>query len=85
MSGGSPQIDYPEGTVLLKTKLRYGKLSYKKDDLVTRYKTWNPSEGIVESLRREHASVAEAQVKIEFRNNAIVQTVVQSQSWCTVS
>ena len=77
-------MDYPEGTVLLETKLRYGKLSYKKDDLVTRYKTWNPPKEIVESLKQKHASTVEAQVKIEFRKNRIVQTVVPSESWCTV-
>ena len=77
-------MDYPEGTVLLETKLRYGKLSYKKDDLVTRYKTWNPRKEIVESLKQNHASIAEAQVKIEFRKNRIVQTVVPRESWCTV-
>ena len=85
MSGGSPHLGYPEGTVLLETKLRYGKLSFKESDLVTRYNTWDPPNEIVESLRQEHASVAEAQVKIEFRQNAIVKKVdVPSQSWCTV-
>ena len=69
--------------MLLETKLRYGKLSFKKEDLVTRYKTWNPPKEIVELLREKHASVAEAQVKIEFEKNKFVQTVVPN-SRCTV-
>jgi len=68
-------LNFPEGTLLLDTRLRFGELSYADDDLVVRENTWYPPEEILQSLRRQFGSTPEVQVKLVVRQNTVVQNV----------
>ena len=75
--------DYPKGTVLLETRLRYGELSYKEADLVRRESGWSPPEEILQSLRQKHGSKPEAKVKLIVEGNGILESV-EELGRCTV-
>ena len=82
VSTGRTHLNFPEGTVLLETRLRYGELSYTERDLVTKESTWRPPEEISKSLQRKYATTREAEVKIEVKeNNKIVQNVAIIYPW----
>lgn len=55
---------YPEGTVLLHTRLRYGRISFEVGDVKTWDRAWMPSEKIVQDLVREWGK--EVEVNVQF-------------------
>ena len=64
-SGASgTSVDYPAGTVLLQTRLRYGEISYEAEDVLTRKDRWQPSERPVTHLREDYRSTPNAQVRL---------------------
>ena len=65
---GTLPVDYPEGTVLLSTRMRYGEISYEGEDVEDWDHRWQPSEKTVHDLRRDWKSVAVA--KVMFITNA---------------
>lgn len=54
---------YPEGTVLLDTRIRYGSISYKDDDLKIWDRRWQPSERAVQDLLRDWKTISVANVQ----------------------
>ncbi|XP_078380102.1 uncharacterized protein LOC144663042 isoform X1 [Oculina patagonica] len=65
---GTAPADYPEGTVLLSTRMRYGKISYEVEDVENWDQRWQPSERTVRDLGQDWKSVAVA--KVLFITNA---------------
>ncbi|XP_020605391.1 uncharacterized protein LOC110044219 isoform X2 [Orbicella faveolata] len=61
--------DYPDGTVLLDTRVLYGKISYKVEDVKIWERGWKPSERAVLDLERKWQSVPVANV--QFMANAV--------------
>ena len=57
-ASGSSRAD----TVLLDTRLRYGKISYKKGDVVDWKERWQPSERHMSHLMEDYLSTPEARV-----------------------
>ena len=58
----SVPADYPEGMVLLDTKMRYGEISYDDEDVQSWHQRWHPSEKTVQDLRRDWRSKPVANV-----------------------
>lgn len=56
-------VDHPEGTVLLDTRVRYGEISDKKEDVKVWDRSWQPSERAVQDLKREWKTVPLANVQ----------------------
>ena len=54
---------FPADTVLLDTRLRYGKISYLKEDVVDRKEGWQPSERHMSHLGVDYLSTPEARVR----------------------
>ena len=75
MSSEGSHLNYPEGTVLLDTRLRYGVLSYDVDDLQKMEENWYPPHEILQSLQKQYKSTPEAQVQFVFRQNGLTQHV----------
>ena len=75
LSSEGSQLNYPEGTVLLDTRLRYGELSYDVDDLQKMEENWYPPQEIRQSLQNQYKSTPEAQVKLVVRQNRLIQNV----------
>lgn len=65
---GTAPADYPEGTVLLSTHMRYGQISYDRQDVENWDQRWQPPERTVRDLERDWKSVAVA--KVLFITNA---------------
>ena len=59
---GSVSADYPEGTVLLDTQMRYGEISYDDEDVQSWDQRWHPSEKTVQDLVRDWRSIPVAKV-----------------------
>lgn len=59
---GSAPADYPEGTVLLDTHMRYGQISYDEEDVHSWDQRWKPSEKTVRDLGRDWNSKPVAKV-----------------------
>ena len=55
--------DYPAGTTLLQTRLRYGVISYKKKHIVKREGKWKPSERQASELMNRYKSTDDMTVR----------------------
>ena len=53
---------YPEGTLLLETRMRHGKISYKEKDILARYRKWKPPKRLVKDLKSEWKKICDAKV-----------------------
>ena len=63
-SGASgTSVDYPAGTVLLQTRMRYGEIFFQAEDVLTRKDRWQPSERQETYLREDHRLTPEATVR----------------------
>ena len=60
---------YPEGSVVLDTRMRYGKISYDDKDVETWDRKWLPPDHIVRDLERDHKWKAEASVQMTSDGN----------------
>ena len=65
----SVPADYPEGKVLLDTKMRYGEISYDDEDVQSWDQRWRPSEKTVQHLARDWRSIPVA--KVLFISNGV--------------
>lgn len=68
--------DYPAGTVLLETRMRYGEISYQETDVVTREDEWKPPDECEADLMARYRSSAEAKVKFLSKGNGDIHFVV---------
>ncbi|KAL9963903.1 hypothetical protein ACROYT_G027458 [Oculina patagonica] len=53
---GEAERDYPAGTVLLETRMRYGKISYQAKDIVKREDRWQPPDQVETELLERYMS-----------------------------
>lgn len=76
---------YSEGTVLLHTQLRYGRISFEVGDVKTWDQAWMPSDKIVQCLKREWREVPKADVQFISNGSGgvthTVRKVQQSGGW----
>ena len=71
-------------SLMLETYLRYGKISFQSDDVVTWDGSWRPPEGVVESLEQEWKSTRLAKLKIFIDENGALYATVGPKSRRTV-
>lgn len=69
--------DYPAGTVLLETCMRYGKISYQPLDVVQWKKSWRPSTQHESDVMERHKQTPKATVRFISDGNAAVRCVVK--------
>jgi len=50
--------DYPAGTVLLETSMRYGEISYQAPDVVKRVDEWQPPDNYKADLQNQYFEVS---------------------------
>ena len=58
-------------TLLLKTRLRYGKVSFQESDVHFRYGNWQIPQYIFEILEEEHKSTPSADLIISFKDGKL--------------
>lgn len=66
----------PRGELVLHTRLRYGNISYEKQDVLYRKKGWEATDYFKRALRAEWKSSANAELKIYENAGVVVNTVV---------
>ena len=57
---------YPEGAILLDTRIRYGRISFEDGDVMIWHQRWKPSERAVKGIARDWGTVLEA--RVQFRS-----------------
>lgn len=72
----------PRGELVLHTRLHYGKISYKEQDVRHRNKEWEATDYLKQDLQAKWESVADAELKI-YQNAKGAQTVVHSEGQTT--
>ena len=68
----------PRGELVLHTRLRYGKISYEKKDVVHRKKEWEATGYLTRDLHVKWESIADAELKI-YQSAKGVHTVVHHE------
>ena len=68
--------NYPAGTVLLETLMRYGEISYQPTDIVQREGEWKPLGEYEADLMERYRSSPEATVKFLSEGNGAIRSVV---------
>lgn len=84
VSTAESHLSYPDGSVLLETRLRYGKLSYEIHDVKKIENGWQPPEKLKKHLEKQYSSTPEAKVSMVVHENQInyfVQEVAITPSW----
>ena len=79
MSPGAcgPSLIYPADTVLLDTRMRYGEISYRREDVMKRWNDrWKPPEELENCLRENHQSKPEVKVCFYTDRYGVVQSTV---------
>ena len=71
-------LNYPEGSVLLDTRLRNGEVSDDTRDVVSRVDGWQVPEGYREHLRNIHTKETNLRVKFVVRQNQIATIIVRN-------
>lgn len=71
-----PIRDYPAGTVLLETCMRYGKISHQAQDVVQQVGRWRPSNENESDLMERHKQTPEATVRFITDGNGAIRCVV---------
>lgn len=74
-------MNYPKGTVLLKTRLRYGKVSFKESDVVERQQEWQPSDMIVQDLKEKQNLVPDAVVQFTADGDSGINCNIEMNHW----
>lgn len=74
-------VNYLKGIVLLKTHLRYGKISFKENDVVERQQGWQPSDMIMQDLEEKWNLVPDALVQFTADGDGGVSCVFQMNCW----
>ncbi|KAL9963902.1 hypothetical protein ACROYT_G027457 [Oculina patagonica] len=59
-----PQTDTSKETLMLKTAIRFGDISYKASDVVERKRGWNPPHELVSDLKHKWKNVPRAELEI---------------------
>lgn len=67
----------PRGELVLHTRLRYGKISYEKQDVVHRKKEWEATGYFTRDLHAKWKFIADAELKI-YQSAKGVHTVVHT-------
>ena len=68
----------PRGELVLHTRLRYGKISYEKNDVVHRKKEWEATGYLTRDLHAKWESIADAELMI-YQSAKGVHTVVHPE------
>ena len=68
-------LNYPEGSVLLDTRLRNGEVSDDARDVVSRADGWQVPEGYRNHLRNTHAEETNLRVKFVVHQNQIATII----------
>lgn len=71
-------LNYPEGSVLLETRLRYGKVSEEANDVVKRENGWQIPEEVKDDLELRYAKTPNTGVKFVVRDNKLATVIFQS-------
>ena len=71
--------DYPAGTVLLETRMRYGEISYQETDVVKRVDGWQPSDKNKADLKELHGLTPEAKVTFFSEGNGAISCNVDEK------
>ena len=67
---------YPEGTVLLDTRIRYGRISFEGRDVRIWDQTWKPSEKVTQDIARDWGSIPVANVQfVSLGSDGVTYTV----------
>ncbi|XP_078380117.1 uncharacterized protein LOC144663053 [Oculina patagonica] len=74
-------LGYPDGSVLLETQRRYGKISYEANDVKKREHGWQPPEEVKERLEQKYSSTPDATVSLVALENEIVERVTIPLPW----
>lgn len=70
--------NYPEGSVLLDTRLRYGEVSEDVSDVVQRKKGWQVPEGYRDHLRGKHVADPNLGIKFVVHRNELTTVVIRN-------
>ena len=77
-------VNHNESTLLLKTRLRHGMISYREEDVIIWMEGWEPPKEIEDSLMKKWRSTAVAELLIYQENlGARYKVVVKKGSWIT--
>ena len=71
-------LNYPEGSVLLDTRLRHGEVSDDARDVVHREDGWQVPEGYRDHLRSMHAAETNLRVKFVVRQNQLTTIIIRN-------
>lgn len=71
-------LNYPEGSVLLDTRLRHGEVSDDTRDVVHREDGWQVPEGYRDHLRSMHAAETNLRVKFVVRQNQLTTIIIRN-------
>lgn len=74
-------VNYPKGTVLLKTRLRYGEVSLEGKDVVEWQEEWQPSEMNAQDLEEKWNLVPDAEVQFTADGDGGASCVVKMNRW----
>ena len=67
--------------MLLKTRLRYGKISSEENDVVEWEQGWQPSEMVVLDLEEKWKLVPDAEVQFTADGDGLVNCVIKMNYW----
>ncbi|CAH3119389.1 unnamed protein product [Pocillopora meandrina] len=76
------QPEFLEGTILLDTVLRFGKISYREEDLKAWDQRWEPSEKVVRHLLQDWMCRPLGNVRFVATANGGVSYIVRPRSFC---
>ena len=71
-----PHISIDNEQLLLETRMRYGKISFKCKDVVTRVENWQPSEKDAKDLEQKWKSTPVAKLKVFGNKSGEIHRVV---------
>ena len=76
-----PHTDTLNKTLMLKTSIRYGVISYKQSDVIERKKSWNPPSELVSDLLHKWKDVPIAGLEIfSDKKSGVLRAVVRDSS-----
>ena len=74
-----PHISIDNKQLLLKTRMRYGKISFESKDVVTQVENWQPSEEDAKDLEQKWKSTPVAKLKVFGNKSGEIRSVVVTQ------
>ena len=73
-----PESDTSKKTLMLKTSMRFGVISYKDYDVIEREEGWSPPSDLVSDLRQKYKDVPRAELEIYSESGGLLAVVRDS-------